>query len=159
MVSAPQFDFERILNDFVLLTCLAGNDFLPNIPSLDIYDRPSALDTLMVRRFRLQERLQGRDPAPDPDPDPNPDPDIMTLTLTETSDLHIGSAAATENLQAAAVGVGRPPHERRCDRPRPTAHAAGHSRGARGGDLRPAPGGLACLSPHCEPVASHPDLN
>ncbi len=46
---APQFDFERILNDFVLLTCLAGNDFLPNIPSLDIYDRPSALDTLVVR--------------------------------------------------------------------------------------------------------------
>ena len=49
MLLPPQFDFERILNDFALLTCLAGNDFLPNVPSLDIYDRPSALDTLMVR--------------------------------------------------------------------------------------------------------------
>ena len=44
------FDFERMLNDFVLLTFLAGNDFLPNIPSLEIFDRPSALDILMVRR-------------------------------------------------------------------------------------------------------------
>ncbi len=25
----------------------AGNDFLPNIPSLEIYDRPSGLDTLL----------------------------------------------------------------------------------------------------------------
>lgn len=25
----------------------AGNDFLPNVPSLEIYDRPSALDTLL----------------------------------------------------------------------------------------------------------------
>jgi len=24
-----------------------GNDFLPNLPSLDIYDRPSALETLL----------------------------------------------------------------------------------------------------------------
>ena len=44
------FDFERMLNDFVFLTFLAGNDFLPNIPSLEIYDRPSALDTLLVRK-------------------------------------------------------------------------------------------------------------
>ncbi|CAL8464765.1 g4300 [Coccomyxa elongata] len=42
------FDFERLLEDFVLLTFLAGNDFLPNVPSLDIYDYPkSALDTLL----------------------------------------------------------------------------------------------------------------
>ncbi|BDA50364.1 5'-3' exoribonuclease 2 [Coccomyxa sp. Obi] len=41
-------DFERLLEDFVLLTFLAGNDFLPNVPSLDIYDYPkSALDTLL----------------------------------------------------------------------------------------------------------------
>jgi hypothetical protein len=31
----------------VLLTFLAGNDFVPHIPSLDIYDRPSALETLL----------------------------------------------------------------------------------------------------------------
>ena len=31
----------------VCLTFLAGNDFIPHVPSLDIYDRPSALDTLL----------------------------------------------------------------------------------------------------------------
>ena len=28
-------------------TFLAGNDFVPQLPSLDIYDRPSALQTLL----------------------------------------------------------------------------------------------------------------
>jgi hypothetical protein len=44
---APPWDFERLLDDVVACTFLAGNDFLPALPSLDIYDRPSALDTLL----------------------------------------------------------------------------------------------------------------
>ena len=31
----------------VLTRAQAGNDFLPNVPSLEIYDRTSALDTLL----------------------------------------------------------------------------------------------------------------
>ncbi|KAL3145189.1 hypothetical protein ABBQ32_000941 [Trebouxia sp. C0010 RCD-2024] len=41
------FEFERVLQDFVLLTFLSGNDFLPSIPSLEIYGRPSGLDVLL----------------------------------------------------------------------------------------------------------------
>ena len=35
------------LDDVVACTFLAGNDFVPQLPSLDIYDRPSALQTLL----------------------------------------------------------------------------------------------------------------
>ncbi|DBA90633.1 TPA: 5'-3' exoribonuclease 2 [Trebouxia sp. C0004] len=49
--SEGRFDFERVLQDFVLLTFLAGNDFLPSIPSLEIYGRPSGLDVL-VRTYK-----------------------------------------------------------------------------------------------------------
>ena len=31
----------------VFCSFLAGNDFLAHVPSLDIYDRPSALETLL----------------------------------------------------------------------------------------------------------------
>ncbi|MEW5320458.1 MAG: hypothetical protein WDW38_011529 [Sanguina aurantia] len=44
----PRFEFERVLVDFVLLTFLVGNDFLPHIPSLDIYDNPSGLELLLT---------------------------------------------------------------------------------------------------------------
>jgi 5'-3' exoribonuclease 1 len=31
-----KFDIERVIDDFILICFLCGNDFLPNSPSLDI---------------------------------------------------------------------------------------------------------------------------
>lgn len=39
------FDGERVVDDFVLLTVLCGNDFIPHLPSLDIGE--GALDLLL----------------------------------------------------------------------------------------------------------------
>jgi 5'-3' exoribonuclease 1 len=34
--SHPLYDLERIIDDFILLAMLIGNDFLPNLPGLHI---------------------------------------------------------------------------------------------------------------------------
>lgn len=51
----------RSLDDVVCCTFLAGNDFVPQLPSLDIYDRPSALQTLLDA-YKVQGL--GRQPGP-----------------------------------------------------------------------------------------------
>lgn len=43
-----------LLHDLVVLTYLVGNDFLPAIPSLDIYN-PIGLDVVMTIYRALQE--------------------------------------------------------------------------------------------------------
>jgi hypothetical protein len=48
---------ERLLDDLVLLTFITGNDFLPLLPSLDIYDRPSSLDLIFTAYKGLLPQL------------------------------------------------------------------------------------------------------
>jgi hypothetical protein len=43
------FDGERVVDDFVMLTILCGNDFIPHLPSLDIGE--GAMD-IMLRLYR-----------------------------------------------------------------------------------------------------------
>ena len=45
-VPYPSFDAERAIDDFVLMTFLCGNDFIPHLPSMDIGE--SALNTLFL---------------------------------------------------------------------------------------------------------------
>lgn len=52
-----QYDFERIVDDFVLLCFLVGNDFLPHLPSLQI--REGALDAIMIIYKHLLPSLDG----------------------------------------------------------------------------------------------------
>lgn len=41
-----EFDIERLINDFVLVCSLIGNDFLPHLPALDVHE--GAIDLLLA---------------------------------------------------------------------------------------------------------------
>ena len=43
---ADSYDLENVLDDFVLMTFLVGNDFLPHLPGVDIAE--GSLDALML---------------------------------------------------------------------------------------------------------------
>jgi 5'-3' exoribonuclease 2 len=52
-----EYDFERIVDDFVFMCFLVGNDFLPHLPSLQI--REGALDAILVIYKNLLPSLDG----------------------------------------------------------------------------------------------------
>lgn len=52
-----EYDFERIVDDFVFICFLVGNDFLPHLPSLQIRD--GALDALLMIFKHLLPSLDG----------------------------------------------------------------------------------------------------
>jgi 5'-3' exonuclease len=51
------YDVERVIDDFVLLCILVGNDFMPNSPVLDISE--GAMDTLFEVYRKMLPHLKG----------------------------------------------------------------------------------------------------
>ena len=54
VLPSSAFDLERTIDDFVFLTFLVGNDFLPHMPALDIADEAFDLIFLTYRYQRLE---------------------------------------------------------------------------------------------------------
>ena len=49
-------DKENVIRDFIFICYLMGNDFLPHLPSLDIYD--NAIDTLIMKYMECHYELR-----------------------------------------------------------------------------------------------------
>ena len=56
-LAARSYDLERIVDDFVFICMLVGNDFLPNMPHLEIVD--GSLDLMMASYRELLPVMQG----------------------------------------------------------------------------------------------------
>jgi len=98
----PDYDVRRVGRDFVALCCLAGNDFLPHVGIVDIYD--GGIDKLMVAYKSLPAVADGYIVADD-----------GTLILPRWRLLleQLMEAEAEALLDAAGLGRGpkRPPYQ------------------------------------------------
>ena len=56
-LQASSYDLERTIDDFVFMTFLVGNDFLPHLPSMDISD--GAFD-LLFNTYKIQRKSWGQ---------------------------------------------------------------------------------------------------
>jgi 5'-3' exoribonuclease 1 len=57
VANLPYFDIERIVDDFIFAAMLVGNDFLPNLPYIEMAD--GALSTILFLYKRLLPRFGG----------------------------------------------------------------------------------------------------
>lgn len=51
MVEGFSYDFERVLDDFILLGFFIGNDFLPHLPGIHINEGSLTKTNIISRRF------------------------------------------------------------------------------------------------------------
>ncbi len=62
VLSSSPWDIERTIDDFVFLTFLIGNDFLPHLPALDIADQAFDLLYYTYKKCREEWIEEDRDP-------------------------------------------------------------------------------------------------
>lgn len=51
-------DFERIVDDVVFISFLAGTDFAPHVPSVEIYDRPKSGMEALFDKYKVLTRTK-----------------------------------------------------------------------------------------------------